>query len=83
MRRGGRRRASQAGQRLAAAGVHAMLDCSDGLALDASRMAEASRVTVAIELADVPMAAGVAAVAAKAPAATQICWRRPVARTTS
>ncbi len=55
-----------AGQRLAAAGVHAMLDCSDGLALDALRIAQASGVTVAIELADVPIAAGVAAVAAHA-----------------
>ena len=55
-----------AGQRLAAAGVHAMLDCSDGLALDALRIAQASGVTVAIELADVPIAAGVAAVAANA-----------------
>lgn len=55
-----------AGQRLAAAGLHAMLDCSDGLALDALRIAHASGVAVAIELADIPIAAGVAAVAANA-----------------
>jgi thiamine-monophosphate kinase len=55
-----------AGQRLAAAGVHAMLDCSDGLALDSRRIADASGVTVAIDLADVPVAPGVAAVAANA-----------------
>jgi thiamine-monophosphate kinase len=55
-----------AGQRLASTGIHAMLDCSDGLALDALRIAHASDVTVAIELADVPIAVGVAGVAANA-----------------
>lgn len=54
------------GQRLTAAGIHAMLDCSDGLALDAWRIARASGVTVALELAHVPVAPGVAAVAANA-----------------
>lgn len=38
--------------------VHAMMDVSDGLLLDASRMAEASGCTAAITLADVPVAPG-------------------------
>ncbi|MCC6831631.1 MAG: thiamine-phosphate kinase [Thermoleophilia bacterium] len=49
---------------LAAAGTRAMLDCSDGLAIDASRLAAASRVRVVLELDRVPVAPGVAAVAA-------------------
>jgi len=36
--------------------VHAMMDVSDGLLLDAGRMAAASGLAVAIELADVPVA---------------------------
>jgi len=38
--------------------VHAMMDISDGLLLDAAHMAEASGCTVAISLADIPIAAG-------------------------
>ena len=53
----------QAGQRLAAGDATAMMDCSDGLALDASRLADASRVSIEIDLETVPMAPGVIAVA--------------------
>jgi thiamine-monophosphate kinase len=38
-----------------APGAHAMMDVSDGLLLDARRLAEASGCTAAIELADVPL----------------------------
>ena len=55
-----------AGQHLAAAGVTAMLDCSDGLALDALRLSRASGVIVELDLADIPIARGVAEVAANA-----------------
>jgi thiamine-monophosphate kinase len=40
--------------------VHAMMDVSDGLLIDAARMAAASGLAVAIELAAVPLAPGVA-----------------------
>jgi len=53
-----------AGRALAAHGAHAMLDCSDGLALDALRMARASGLAAVIDLERVPLAAGLAAVAA-------------------
>jgi thiamine-monophosphate kinase len=53
-----------AGRTLAREGAHAMLDCSDGLALDALRMARASGLALTIELERLPLAAGVAAVAA-------------------
>lgn len=52
------------GAALAVAGARAMLDCSDGLAIDASRMAAASGARVVIELDRVPLAPGVASVAA-------------------
>ncbi|MBB3474152.1 thiamine-phosphate kinase [Sphingomonas sp. BK345] len=39
--------------------VAAMMDVSDGLLIDAARMAAASGVAVTVELADVPLAAGV------------------------
>lgn len=52
------------GAALAAAGAHAMLDCSDGLAIDASRLAAASGLRVVLDLGRVPLAAGVAEVAA-------------------
>lgn len=54
-----------AGQRSAVGGVTAMLDCSDGLALDALRIARASGATVEIDLGRLPIAPGVAAVAAR------------------
>jgi thiamine-monophosphate kinase len=53
-----------AGRTLAQQGAHAMLDCSDGLALDALRIARASGLAVTIELERLPLADGVAAVAA-------------------
>ncbi|MEW6583446.1 MAG: thiamine-phosphate kinase [Actinomycetota bacterium] len=52
------------GRALAVLGAHAMLDVSDGLAIDAGRMAAASRADVEVDLAMVPLAAGVARVAA-------------------
>jgi thiamine-monophosphate kinase len=55
-----------AGQALAAGGARAMLDCSDGLALDTWRMAQASGVAVEIDLERLPLAPGVAAVAEEA-----------------
>lgn len=51
------------GRRLAAAGISAMMDISDGLALDATRLAEASAVGITIDLDRVPRASGVDAVA--------------------
>jgi thiamine-monophosphate kinase len=44
--------------------AHAMLDVSDGLASDAARLAEASRLTCRVDLDRVPAQDGVAAVAA-------------------
>jgi thiamine-monophosphate kinase len=49
-----------AGARLAAAGVMAMLDVSDGLAGDAAHLAEASGTGLEVDEAAVPLAAGVA-----------------------
>ena len=52
------------GPALAAAGVHAMLDLSDGIASDARRLGERSGCELTIELASLPLQSGVADVAA-------------------
>ncbi len=52
-----------AGRALAAAGVSAMLDISDGLATDAEHLARASDVAIELELAAIPLTPGSAAVA--------------------
>lgn len=54
------------GRLLAGHGATAMMDVSDGLAIDAERLARASGLRAVVRLADLPVAEGVAEVAAAA-----------------
>ncbi len=53
------------GAAMAALGVHAMIDISDGVATDAAHIGRASGVQLRVRLADLPLQAGVVEVAAR------------------
>jgi thiamine-monophosphate kinase len=55
----------QEGRALAAAGVHAMIDVSDGIAADAAHLGRASSMRLRVELQLLPLASGVAEVSAE------------------